>query len=59
MELLEEAAAASGKASARASVARSDSVLLVKNLPYSAVQEELAEMFGAIGACALGGHLCV
>lgn len=39
---LESAAAASGRASAGApGVERSSTVLLVKNLPYSATQEEL------------------
>ena len=42
---LEAAAAASGKASETQSVARSPTVLLVKNLPYSTSEEELEEMF--------------
>lgn len=46
---LEAAAAAGGKAAATKGVARSDSVLVVKNLPFSASEEELETMFGAIG----------
>lgn len=46
---LEAAAAAGGKAAATKGVARSDAVLLVKNLPFSASEEELEAMFGAVG----------
>ncbi len=49
LELLEAAAAAAGKASQQRSVPRSDSVLLVKNLPYSADEGELEALFGAVG----------
>lgn len=46
---LEAAAAAGGKAAASKAVARSDSVLVVKNLPFSASEEELETLFGAVG----------
>ncbi len=46
---LEAAASAGGKAAASKAVARSDSVLVVKNLPFSASQEELETLFGAVG----------
>lgn len=46
---LEAAAAAGGKAAASKAVARSDSVLVVKNLPFSASEAELEALFGAIG----------
>ena len=46
---LEAAAAAGGKAAATKGVARSDAVLVVKNLPYSASEAELEAMFGAVG----------
>ena len=46
---LEAAAAAGGKAAATKAVARSDSVLIVKNLPFSSSLEELETMFGAAG----------
>jgi multiple RNA-binding domain-containing protein 1 len=46
---LEAAAAASGAASARASVPRSATTLLVKNLPYSTDEDELRGLFGARG----------
>ncbi len=49
MEALEAAAAASGKASATSSVPRSGTALLVKNLPYTADEGELAELFGKCG----------
>ena len=49
LELLEAAAASSGKAAATKAVPRSDSVLLVKNLPYSASEAELEALFGAVG----------
>ncbi|GFR48899.1 hypothetical protein Agub_g10847 [Astrephomene gubernaculifera] len=52
VEALERAAAASGKASAVRTVARSGTTLLVKNLPYSADENELAEMFGRCGPVA-------
>jgi hypothetical protein len=46
---LEAAAAASGKAATKASVARSATTLLVKNLPYSADEEELHSLFAGPG----------
>jgi multiple RNA-binding domain-containing protein 1 len=46
---LEAAAAASGKAAAKASVARSATTLLVKNLPYSSDEEELRSLFAGPG----------
>lgn len=46
---LEAAAAAGGKAAASKAVARSDSVLVVKNLPFSASEAELEALFGAVG----------
>lgn len=46
---LEAAAAAGGRAAATKGVARSDSVLVVKNLPYSATEAELEALFGAVG----------
>ncbi|PRW58148.1 Multiple RNA-binding domain-containing 1 [Chlorella sorokiniana] len=46
---LEAAAAAGGKAAASKAVARSDSVLVIKNLPFSASLEELETLFGAVG----------
>ncbi|EFJ46013.1 hypothetical protein VOLCADRAFT_63158, partial [Volvox carteri f. nagariensis] len=49
VEALERAAAASGKAAATRSVARSGTALLVKNLPYSANDDELVELFGRHG----------
>lgn len=49
VDVLEAAAAAVGRASQRSSVPRSDTVLLVKNLPYSASQEELEGLFGGVG----------
>ncbi|KAG2501693.1 hypothetical protein HYH03_000195 [Edaphochlamys debaryana] len=52
VEALERAAAASGKASATKTVARSATALLVKNLPFSADEEELAAMFGRCGPVA-------
>eukprot|EP00879_Flechtneria_rotunda_P010492 GHRR01010968.1.p1 GENE.GHRR01010968.1~~GHRR01010968.1.p1 ORF type:complete len:379 (+),score=174.71 GHRR01010968.1:1448-2584(+) len=42
---LEAAAAAGGKASAKTSVARSNTSLLVKNLPYTADEDELRQLF--------------
>jgi multiple RNA-binding domain-containing protein 1 len=57
---LEAAAAAGGKAAATRGVARSDSVLVVKNLPFSSSLEELETLFGAIGGrqgCARCGRL--
>ena len=53
---LEAAAAAGGKAAATKAVARSDSVLIVKNLPFSSSLEELETMFGAAGGSAGGGE---
>ncbi|GLC70759.1 hypothetical protein PLESTF_001030300 [Pleodorina starrii] len=52
VEALEAAAAASGKAATTKSVARSSTTLLVKNLPYSADEDELAELFGRCGPIA-------
>ncbi len=52
IEVLEEAAAASGKASATHAVQRSPVCLLVKNLPYTASEEDLTELFGASGPLA-------
>ncbi|GLI68102.1 hypothetical protein VaNZ11_012428 [Volvox africanus] len=52
VEALERAAAASGKASTTRSVARSSTTLLVKNLPFSADEDELAELFGRCGLLA-------
>ncbi|GAX79039.1 hypothetical protein CEUSTIGMA_g6479.t1 [Chlamydomonas eustigma] len=49
---LEASAAASGKASETKSVSRSPNVLLVKNLPFSATEEELEELFGRCGVVA-------
>ncbi|KAK9806736.1 hypothetical protein WJX72_000950 [[Myrmecia] bisecta] len=49
VEALEEAAGASGKASATKAIARSTTALLVKNLPYSATAGELQELFGKCG----------
>eukprot|EP00887_Chlorella_sp_A99_P005214 scaffold1.g5214.t1 len=45
---LEEAAAAAGRAAATKAVPRSDSVLLVKNLPFSATLGELESLFGTV-----------
>ena len=50
---LEAAAAAGGKAAASRGVARSDRVLVVKNLPFTASLEELEALFGAIGGLLL------
>ncbi len=52
IDVLEEAAAASGKASATHAVQRSPVCLLVKNLPYSASEEDLTELFGGSGPLA-------
>lgn len=52
VEALERAAAASGKASATQSVARSGTTLIVKNLPYSADEDELVDLFGRCGPLA-------
>jgi len=52
VEALENAAAAAGKGKKgreKISVIRSDTILLVKNLPYSADEEELETIFAAIG----------
>jgi hypothetical protein len=46
---LEAAAAAAGRGSASKGVPRSATTLLVKNLPYSAEEGELAELFGRSG----------
>lgn len=58
---LEAAAAAGGKAAASKAVARSDSVLVVKNLPFSASEAELEALFGAVGEqrlCGWRGGVC-
>ena len=55
---LEAAAAAGGKAAASKAVARSDSVLVVKNLPFSASEAELEALFGAIGERAGAAGCC-
>ncbi|KAG2451283.1 hypothetical protein HYH02_003889 [Chlamydomonas schloesseri] len=52
VEALERAAAASGKASASKAVARSPTTLLVKNLPFSADEDELLAVFGRCGPVA-------
>lgn len=52
MEVLEGAAAASGKASATQAVQRSAVCLIVKNLPYSTSEEDLVELFGGSGQLA-------
>lgn len=52
VDRLEAAAAAGGHAAASGrakAVARSPSVLLVKNLPYSASEGDLGELFGRCG----------
>lgn len=54
VEALENAAAAAGKGKGKKgdekiSVDRSDTILLVKNLPYSADEEELETIFAAVG----------
>lgn len=52
VEVLEGAAAASGKASSTQSVHRSPVCLIVKNLPYSTSEEDLVELFGGSGPLA-------
>ena len=52
IDVLEQAAAASGKASATHAVQRSPVCLLVKNLPYSATEQDLMELFGGSGPLA-------
>lgn len=44
IEVLEEAALAAGKASDTVSVSRSNTVLLIKNLPYKSDGDELLGM---------------
>lgn len=46
---MEAAAAAAGRSAASKGVPRSATTLLVKNLPYSADQGELEELFGRSG----------
>jgi RNA recognition motif-containing protein len=46
---LDAAAEASGSAAALKSVARSATVLLVKNLPYSCLEQELHDLFDKFG----------
>ena len=52
MDVLESAAAAGGKASHTHSVQRSPVCLLIKNLPFSASEEDLMELFGGSGPIA-------
>lgn len=52
VDVLEGAAAASGKASSTHTVQRSPVCLIVKNLPYSTSEEDLVELFGASGQLA-------
>lgn len=52
VEALESAAAASGKAAAQTRIERSGTVLLVKNLPYTASEAELQVLSHL--TCALG-----
>lgn len=52
IDVLEGAAAASGKASSTHTVQRSPVCLIVKNLPYSTSEEDLVELFGASGQLA-------
>ena len=52
VDVLEGAAAASGKASSTHSVQRSPVCLIVKNLPYSTSEEDLVELFGGSGQLA-------
>lgn len=52
VEKLEAAAAASGKAAQKTTVARSSQVLLVKNLPYSTTEDELEDLFSQYGTVA-------
>ncbi|GAB4818001.1 hypothetical protein N2152v2_005047 [Parachlorella kessleri] len=51
VDLLESAASAAGRGAQQQqrAVPRSDAVLLVKNLPYSATEAELEALFGALG----------
>ena len=49
---LEAAAAAAGRAAGAKAVARSANTLLVKNLPYSAEEGELLDLFGRAGPVA-------
>ncbi|KAL3138544.1 hypothetical protein ABBQ32_006320 [Trebouxia sp. C0010 RCD-2024] len=52
VEVLEGAAAASGKASSTQALQRSPVCLIVKNLPYSTSEEDLFELFGGSGQLA-------
>lgn len=52
VDALEAAAATSGKASSTRAVQRSPVCLIVKNLPYSASEEDLTELFGGSGQLA-------
>ena len=52
VDVLEGAAAASGKASSNQTVQRSSVCLIVKNLPYSTSEEDLVELFGSSGQLA-------
>lgn len=45
IEALEEAALAAGKASNAVSVSRSNTVLLLKNLPYNSDEQEILGVF--------------
>lgn len=49
---LEAAAAASGKASSNVALPRSNTTLIVKNLPFSTSQEDLRSLFSASGTIA-------
>eukprot|EP00210_Caulerpa_lentillifera_P009688 g9243.t1 len=49
VEKLQEAAEASGSSARRLSVARSNDVILVKNLPYTSEEDELHQMFAKYG----------
>ena len=52
VDVLEGAAAASGKAASSHTVQRSPVCLIVKNLPYSTSEEDLVELFGGSGQLA-------
>jgi multiple RNA-binding domain-containing protein 1 len=48
---LEQAARASGSAARDSKLARSDTVLVLKNLPYSAAEDEIADLFQKYHGC--------
>lgn len=52
IDVLEGAAAASGKAASSHTVQRNPVCLIVKNLPYSTSEEDLVELFGGSGQLA-------